>query len=85
MLTLAPLYAQNDAHAPVLRCDRDNTVAALTSLAVGFNTTVGPDGGFPILEQAAGGLRLKGILALNELEHVLGQPRPSLPPRVAQH
>ena len=63
---------QLDAQAPVLRCDRKNSVAALTALAANFNAAVGPDGGFPVLERAAGGLRLRGVLALNELEHVLG-------------
>jgi hypothetical protein len=70
-LTASP-SSQLDAQAPIIRSDRDNSVASLTTLAANFNAAVGPDGGFPVLERSAGGLRLRGVLALNELEHVLG-------------
>jgi hypothetical protein len=70
-LTASP-SSQLDVQAPIIRSDRENSVASLTTLAANFNAAVGPDGGFPVLERSAGGLRLRGVLALNELEHVLG-------------
>lgn len=62
----------NNPQVAVIRCDKVNSVRDLTQLAVKFNTEVGPDGGFPVLEKVVGGLRLRGVLALNDLEHLLG-------------
>ncbi|KAL7415855.1 chloride channel [Mrakia frigida] len=60
-----------DSAADVIRCDRDNTVSSLTTKLVRICRAGGHDGGFPVVEKEAGGLRLRGIIAVNELEHAL--------------
>lgn len=70
LLSIWDLF-QADSAADVIRCDRDNTVSSLTTKLVRICRAGGHDGGFPVVEKEAGGLRLRGIIAVNELEHAL--------------
>ena len=86
-LTLVPSFpTQADSTADVIRCDRESTVGSLTAKLVRICRAGGHDGGFPVVEKEAGGLRLRGIIAVNELQHALGtsiaslsDPSPLLP------
>ena len=61
---------QTDRHVDTIRLDEDNTVKTLRDQL--FNlVSVEEDGGFPILKQEDGGLRMLGYIGANELEHAL--------------
>lgn len=72
-----PLFLQADTNADIIRADRANTVTSLTSKLIRICRAGGHDGGFPVVEKEAGGLRLRGVIAVNEMEHALCELRPS--------
>ncbi|KAF9643360.1 hypothetical protein BDM02DRAFT_3191773 [Thelephora ganbajun] len=59
-----------DRDADTIRLDEDNTVKSLRDQLLSL-VSVEEDGGFPILRQTEGGLRMLGYIGANELEHAL--------------
>ena len=63
-------YLQTDRDIDTIRLDEENTVKSLRDQLLAL-VSVEEDGGFPILRQEDGGLRMLGYIGANELEHAL--------------
>ena len=61
---------QTDRNVDTIRLDEDNTVKSLRDQLLNL-VSFEEDGGFPILRQDDGGLRMLGYIGANELEHAL--------------
>ena len=59
-----------DHDIDTIRLDEENTVKSLRDQLLSL-VAVEEDGGFPILRQEDGGLRMLGYIGANELEHAL--------------
>jgi hypothetical protein len=60
--------------AETIRADKRNTVSDLTEKVLHAISAGGHDASFPVVVKDAGGLRLQGVISVNELEHCLGVP-----------
>jgi len=61
---------QTDRDIDTIRLDEENTVKSLRDQLMNL-VSVEEDGGFPILREDDGGLRMLGYIGANELEHAL--------------
>ena len=62
---------QEDRDVDVIKIEENNTVKSLRDKLQALTVAGNEDGGFPIVREDEGGLRLVGYIGASELEHAL--------------